>query len=64
MCAMDSAQPAFPFDERQVPEILSVDQEWIEGIEVRPITAKQQLVEVASTVGVEAYELPVEHCGT
>jgi hypothetical protein len=54
----DRAQAALAFDQRAIPEVLAVDAEHIERVEVRPLAAKQQLMKVAPTIGVEQTRSP------
>jgi len=44
----DRPQPALAFDERPGAQVLTVDLQQIEGAEVRPVAAEQQLMEPTS----------------
>ena len=59
----NAEQSALAFQERQARQGLAIDAQDIERIEVRPLAAKQQLVELRAAVGLQAADFAIEHCG-
>jgi hypothetical protein len=57
----DAQQSPLPLDERQTAHVLTVHGQQIERVEVRPVSTKQQLVEIAATVRIETADFTIEN---
>ena len=53
--------PRLAFSQRQRAQIASVQHQQIERVEIRPLTAEHQPVEIRSAVRVQAADLSIEH---
>jgi hypothetical protein len=59
----DALQADLAFDERELTEIAAVELEEIERAEEGPLTAEQQLVEVAPAIVIEATHFSIQNRG-
>jgi hypothetical protein len=57
----DAREPALAFKQWQGAKIFAFEHQQIECIEVRPLTAKEQIPEVAAASPIEAADLSVEN---
>jgi hypothetical protein len=57
----DRPQPQLPLDQRQIPQVFSVNPEQIESVKPGRTTSKQQVFELCIAIAVEAFYLAVEH---
>ena len=55
------AQSPLAFNERTVSQVFPVNSQQLEGIEERPVSPEQQVLEVAPPAPIEAHDLPVDH---
>jgi hypothetical protein len=56
----DPRKSALAFNKRQMTEILAVDRQYVERQEVRPVSAKQQIVKAARSIRGETCDLPIK----
>ena len=61
-CGNQPPQPALPFDQRPLPQVLAIYSKQIKRVEVRLLATEQQAFEVAPPARVEAHDFPVDHC--
>jgi hypothetical protein len=57
----DPPQVALAIEQRAIAEIVPIDAQGVEGDEVRPIAAEEQIVEPAAAVGRQADDLTIKH---
>jgi hypothetical protein len=57
----DAREPALAFKQRQRAKIFAFEHQQIECIEVRPLTSKEKIPEVAAAIRIEAADFAVEN---
>ena len=59
----EAPQPALALEQRPARQVLAVDAQYIEGVEVGPLTPEQQILELCAAVRRQAADFAIEHTG-